>query len=204
MNRGNYVHLAAALPAVAALTWLRNAGIVMVGSAVVAICAHIALPLNFTPVPLTLQPFAVLLLGLLLPPGLAVATLTAYLLEGIGGLPVFSIGGDYGPGLAHLMGPTGGYLMSYPVAVFVISYLWRSGSRSLRAALLSAAAGNVVILAMGAMWLSILSHSSLNAVLNEAIIPFLPGDLMKIAVAAALAFEWQRLRPAKRPDSPTV
>src|SRR5579871_2940502 len=112
MNRHTYLQATSAtLPgmATALLTWLRNAGIVILGSVFIAVCAHIALPLNFTPVPLTLQPFAVLLLGLLLPPGLAVATLCAYLLEGIAGMPVFAVGGVYDSGLAHLLGPTGGY-----------------------------------------------------------------------------------------------
>jgi biotin transport system substrate-specific component len=70
--------------------WLRSTGIVLAGSALVAVCAHLALPLYFTPVPLSLAPFAVLVLGLLLRPGLAAATLVAYLAEGALGLPVFS------------------------------------------------------------------------------------------------------------------
>ena len=69
---------------------LRILFVMLAGSAFVAVCAHIALPLAFTPVPLTLQPFAVLLLGLLLRPRVAAATLTAYLLEGASGLPVFT------------------------------------------------------------------------------------------------------------------
>src|SRR5215472_18332131 len=81
--------------------WLRSAGIVLVGSLFVAACAHASLPLYFTPVPLTLQPFAVLLLGLLLSPRLAAATLLAYLGEGAIGLPVFSPGPASMPGLAH-------------------------------------------------------------------------------------------------------
>ena len=103
--------------------WLRAAGIVIAGSLLLAICAHVSLPLWFTPVPLSLQPFAVLLLGLLLSPRMAVATVVAYLVEGAAGLPVFApapIGG-----LAHLLGPTGGYLLAYPVAAGVISFLWR-------------------------------------------------------------------------------
>jgi biotin transport system substrate-specific component len=71
---------------------LRAAGIVLAGSVFVAVCAHIALPLYFTPVPLTLQPFAVLVLGLVLSPGLAAATLATYLAEGAAGLPVFAPG----------------------------------------------------------------------------------------------------------------
>src|ERR1035438_5999432 len=101
--------------------WMRTAGIVVAGSALVAICAHIALPLYFTPVPLSLAPFAVLLLGLLLSPRLAFATLAAYLAEGALGLPVFAPSPLFAGGLGHLLGPTGGYLLAYPLAAPLIS-----------------------------------------------------------------------------------
>ena len=77
--------------------WMRTGGIVLTGSAFVAVCAHIALPLFFTPVPLSMAPFAVLLLGLALSPRLAAATLAAYLVEGALGLPVFAPGPLAGP-----------------------------------------------------------------------------------------------------------
>src|ERR1035438_7969436 len=93
-------------------TWLRAAGIVLASSIFVAVCAHIALPLYFTPVPLTLQPFAVLLLGLVLSPRLAAASLVTYLTEGALGLPVFAPGLVFSGGMAHLLGPTGGDLLS--------------------------------------------------------------------------------------------
>ena len=108
---------------------LRSAGVMLAGSALVAVCSHIAVPLWFTPVPLTLQPFAVLLLGLLLAPRLAVATLGIYLLEGAAGLPVFAPGLVFGAGVAHLLGPTGGYLMAYPAAAALVGYLWRRSRR---------------------------------------------------------------------------
>src|SRR5579863_2421645 len=95
---------------VSASPWLRNASTVVAGSLLLAVCAHISVPLWFTPVPLSLQPFGVLLLGLLLAPHLAAGTLVAYLAEGIAGLPVFAPGIVSGP--AHLLGPTGGYLMA--------------------------------------------------------------------------------------------
>lgn len=174
-----------------AATWLRPAGIVLAGSLLAAVCAHIALPLFFTPVPLTLQPFAVLLLGLLLRPRLAAATFGAYLLEGAAGLPVFAPG-TIG-GLAHLIGPTGGYLLSYPLAAALISYLWRSSSRSFAFAALSAAAGDLLILSCGWLWLSALTHAAQPA-LAMAVLPFLPGDVLKIVAAAGLAVAAQRLR----------
>jgi biotin transport system substrate-specific component len=175
-------------------TWLRASGIVLASSIFVAVCAHIALPLYFTPVPLTLQPFAVLLLGLVLSPRLAAVTLVTYLTEGALGLPVFAPGLVFSGGMAHLLGPTGGYLLAYPVAVALISFLWRRTSRSFAAAALSAATGNLVILACGALWLAAMTHASVQSVLTLAVVPFLPGDALKIVAAAALATGWQRFR----------
>lgn len=201
-NTGASRAAAAGVPLVDPSAWLRSAGIVLVGSLFVAACAHVALPLYFTPVPLTLQPFAVLLLGLLLSPRLAAATLLAYLGEGAIGLPVFSPGPASMPGLAHLFGPTGGYLLAYPVAAMIISFLFRRGSRSLTWALAGAAVGNLVILSCGALWLAALTHASLPQVFTQAILPFLPGDALKVVAAAALATGWQRLRYRNSPSSP--
>ena len=180
---------------------LRNLFVILAGSAFVAVCAHIAVPLSFTPVPLTLQPFAVLLLGLLLSRWLAAATLTAYLVEGVSGLPVFTPATVNLTGIYHLLGPTGGYLLAYPFAVYIIAALWRTSKHNLWWAILSASAGNLLILVVGAGWLSILSHASLNTVLGEAVIPFLPGDALKVAVAAAFGYEWYRNHRPLRPQA---
>jgi biotin transport system substrate-specific component len=183
-----------AAPAATASVWLRTTGIVFAGSALVAVCAHVSIPLYFTPVPLSLAPFAVLLLGLLLSPRLAAATLGAYLAEGALGLPVFAPNPLIPGGLAHLFGPTGGYLLAYPLASPLISFLWRRTRRGFTAAALSAGAGNLVLLACGALWLAFLTHASAQSVLTLAVLPFLPGDALKIAAAAALAVGFQRLR----------
>ena len=175
-------------------TWLCAGGIVLAGSAFVAVCAHIALPLYFTPVPLTLQTFAVLLLGLLLTPRLAAATLAAYLAEGALGLPVFAPTPIISAGMAHLFGPTGGYLLAYPAGGALISFLWRKASRSFAAAALSAAGGDLAILACGATWLAVLTHSSVQTALTLAVVPFLPGDALKIAAAASVAAGFHHFR----------
>jgi len=185
-------------PIAADSSLLRKAGIVLAGSALVAVCAHVALPLYFTPVPLTLQTLAVLLIGLLLSPRLAAATLGAYLIEGALGLPVFAPSLLGISGLAHLFGPTGGYLLAYPPAAALASFLWRRASwitgRGFFTAALSAAAGSLSILALGALWLVIFSHAPVENVLTLAVIPFLPGDALKIVAAAALATGFGRLR----------
>jgi biotin transport system substrate-specific component len=179
---------------IGAPAWLRSGGIVLAGSVLVAVCAHIALPLYFTPVPLSMAPFAVLVLGLLLTPRLAAATLGAYLAQGAAGLPVFAPSPLAPGGLAHLLGPTGGYLLAYPFAAALISYLWRRSGRGFMAAMVSAAAGNIVILACGALWLAAVTHISALAAASLAVAPFLPGDALKVAAAAGLAVGAQRLR----------
>jgi biotin transport system substrate-specific component len=180
--------------------WMRSAGIVLAGSAFAAVCAHAAVPLFFTPVPLSLAPFAVLVIGLMLSPRLAAATLGAYLLEGAAGLPVFAPSAT--TGLAHLIGPTGGYLIAYPVAAALIAVLFRRSRRATRtattnifvAAALSAAIGSFVILASGATWLSVFTHASLQSSVKLGLLPFLPGDALKVAVAAGIAAGWSRVR----------
>jgi biotin transport system substrate-specific component len=183
----------AALRNPAVSPWLRSTGIVLSGSALVAACAHITLPLWFTPVPLTLGNFAVLLLGLLLAPRMATATLAVYLAEGALGLPVFAPNSATA-GLAHLFGPTGGYLLAYPAAALLISFLWRRTGRGFSAALVSTALGNLFILVCGASWLAALTHASARTALTLAVFPFLPGDALKVAAAAALAFGAARMR----------
>jgi biotin transport system substrate-specific component len=173
--------------------WLRNTGIVLAGSAFVAACAHISIPLYFTPVPLTVQPFAVLLLGLLLSPRLAASTLIAYLAEGALGLPVFTPTPAM-TGMAHLFGPTGGYLLAYPLAAFVISALWRRTGRGFAAGIASAAAGDLAILTCGASWLAVEAQVPAKSVLTLAVLPFLAGDALKVIAAAALASGARRLR----------
>ena len=156
---------------------------VVLATALVAICAHIAVPLGFTPIPVTMQTFAVLLLGLLFGPGPAFACLTLYLLEGAFGLPVFS---PHGPGgMAQLLGPSGGYLLSYPIAAALASWLYRLGKRGFLAAAAASGLASLLILAVGASWLGIISHANLSVVFFQSIAPFLPGDAVKVLAATA-------------------
>src|ERR1700678_1777924 len=156
---------------------------VVPATALVAISAHIAVPLGFTPVPVTMQTFAVLLLGLLFAPGPAFACLTLYLMEGAVGLPVFS---PHGPGgIVQLLGPTGGYLLSYPFAAAAASLLYRRWRGSFLAALAASGLASVLILAVGATWLGLLSHLKFSIVFAQSVAPFLPGDAVKIFAATA-------------------
>jgi biotin transport system substrate-specific component len=163
----------------------RQGGIAIAATAFVALCAHISIPLGFTPVPITLQPFAVLLLGLILAPGLSFAALCLYLLEGASGLPVFSPHGL--GGIAQLFGPTGGYLLAAPFAAAVAGLIYRDGKRKLLFAIAGAAVGDVILLAIGALWLGILANTSFSVLLKESVVPFLASDAAKVIAAAACA-----------------
>src|SRR5688572_14811783 len=104
---------------------LWRAGLVLLGSVLIALCAQVAIPLPFTPVPVTGQTFAVLLIGAAFGSRLGAATVLAYIIEGAAGLPVWSPGATQGA--ARLMSPTGGYIVGFLVAAFVVGLLVERG-----------------------------------------------------------------------------
>jgi biotin transport system substrate-specific component len=172
-------------------------GTVILAASFIAICAHIAFPLPFSPVPLTLQTFAVVLIGLTFSPAMAGSTLALYLAEGVCGLPVFAPSALGLTGMAQLMGPTGGYLLSYPVAAlcagFVAIQLVHFIPR-MAANILGGICAIAIVLAMGASWLGVFTHASVSHVAMMGIVPFLPGEAVKIVAAAGIASAWTRLR----------
>ena len=126
-------------------------------AALTAAAAQISVPLPFTSVPLTFQPMIVLLGGLALGSKLGLASQVVYLAAGIAGLPVFAASATLPPGPLRLLGPTGGYLMAYPVAAFVVGYLAERGfGRRYVTSVLAMLAGLTVIYACGVTW----PHSS--------------------------------------------
>jgi biotin transport system substrate-specific component len=166
---------------------------ILAGTALLAVSAHISVPLFFTPVPFTLQPMAVLLLGLLLDPAVAFATLVAYLAEGASGLPVFAPQGTIS--FLHLMGPTGGFLLSYPFAVALVSWLYRlRRPASFIYAAWCAAAGAVVYFICGAAQFAVVMHQPAGIAFKLAVLPFLAGDALKILLAAGIVTGLTRLR----------
>ena len=179
----------APLPPLALSTPVRRTLAVLAGTLFLAVCAHLSVPLWFTPVPISVQPFGVLVVGLLLGPTLGFLTLAAYLVEGACGLPVFAPQGA--PGLLHLLGPSGGYLLAYPFAGALAGMLWQRGRGFVRAAAAGLAA-EVVIFTSGACWLALVAHQGLQLTLRTAVLPFLPGDLLKICAAAAVAVSVRR------------
>ena len=164
-------------------------------TAFVAACAHISIPLPFTPVPLTLQNFAVILVGLFLGPVAGFSAMVLYLAEGALGLPVFTP--QSAGGLAHLMGPSAGYLFAYPLAAaaagWAVNALQRVTSR-FRAALVAATLATLPIFLLGACWLAHLLHLGTSATWTLAVAPFIPGEIVKITAAAAIFSTLQRWR----------
>jgi biotin transport system substrate-specific component len=185
-------HVAAKSPAA---TLVRVAA-VLFAAALVATAAQFTVPLPFTSVPFTLQPIAVLLTAAALGSRLGPAAQVAYLAAGIVGLPVWSASPLLPPGPARLLGPTGGYLMAYPLAAFVTGWLAeRSWDRRYVTAALAMVAGLVVIYAGGVSWFAISQSVGVGAAIAAAFVPFFLLDLAKIAVGAAvLPRLWQFFR----------
>jgi biotin transport system substrate-specific component len=154
-------------------------------TAVVAAAAHVAIPLPFTPVPLTLQPLAVLAVGLALGPVTGFFTMLAYLAEGAMGLPVFSPTGL--GGTAQLFGPTGGFLMAYPLVAAIVGSVTRSLKSRLSpfaAALTGGSLATVILFLCGASWLMHWAHLSLASTWHAAVWPFLAFEAVKVVLAA--------------------
>jgi biotin transport system substrate-specific component len=163
-------------------TVVRRTVAVVMGAVVVAVAAQVAIPLSGTPVPLTLQPLAVLLVGGLLGPGLGASSMLLYLALGAAGLPVFT---PYGlPGVARLVGPTGGYLLAYPVAAFAVGKLAGDGTRWVRL-VLGVLTGLVLIHLGGLAQLLILTGHAGSA-LRLGTLPFVIGDLLKVGIAVLI------------------
>jgi biotin transport system substrate-specific component len=156
-----------------------------------AAAAQISVPLPFTPVPFTFQPMVVLLSGAVLGPELGMLSQVLYLAAGIAGLPVFAASPDLPQGAARLLGPTGGYLMSYPLAAFVAGALARRGlDRRYLTSFLAMAAGLAIVFACGVTWLTLYAPGadgrSLQAALSVGFYPFVAADLVKLALAATV------------------
>ncbi len=161
-----------------------------------AAASQAAIPLPGTPVPITLQPLVVVLAGLVLGPRAAATSMIAYLAAGAAGLPVFAPMGA--PGLARLVGPTGGYLLAYPAAAVLAGVIgWRpvGGPTVTFARRVSGAVAGILVLYLGGVaQLAVLTGSLARAV-ELGVPPFVALDALKAVVAAALAGTWAtRLR----------
>src|ERR1700704_4152635 len=131
--------------------------IVIGASLFVALCARVTLPLPFTPVPLTLQNFGVLLVGLTLGSRRGFAALALYLIEGASGIPVFNPAGP--GGLAQMMGATGGFLVAYPFLAGLAGWIMERGKASFARACAAGVLAEIVLFAGGLSWRAVLTHS---------------------------------------------
>lgn len=174
----------------------RQIALTVGGSIFVAVCAHITIPLPFTPVPLTVQNFGVLLVGLLLGSRRGLAALVLYLGEGALGLPVFS---PLGPGgIAQLFhGATAGFLLTYPLVAWTVGYVMERGHKNFARAAMGALLGEVVLFSGGLAWLAVLTHSVVQA-FRWGLYWFLFAEIIKVMMAAGIAARWQNLRNACR------
>ncbi|HWZ82263.1 MAG TPA: biotin transporter BioY [Terriglobales bacterium] len=178
-----------------AAEWAKQGAIVIGASLFVALCARLTVPLPFTPVPLTLQNFGVLLVGLLLGSRRGFAALAIYLMEGAMGMPVFNPAGP--GGIAQILGPTGGFLMAYPLVAFVAGWIYEHSSKRFAWAAFSGIAAELVLFAGGLGWLAYWTHS-ISLALKYGLYWFVFAELIKILMAAAFATRWNRNLEVRR------
>jgi biotin transport system substrate-specific component len=178
------------------LNLLKDVLLVVGFNLLLILSAHLSIYLWFTPVPITLQTFVVMLAGAALGSRRGALVMLLYLAEGASGLPVFAGGGSW----AYLIAsPTAGYLWSYPIAAFSVGFLAERGlDRSFLTSIFAMLPGTVIIYALGVSWLAILLHIGLSKAFVLGMWPFIPGDLIKIVVAALLLpAAWSIVRTVK-------
>jgi len=159
-----------------------------------AAAAQISFPLPFTQVPFTFQPMVVLVGGLVLGSRLGFTSQVLYLMAGIAGLPVFATSATLPPGFLRLLGPTGGYLMSYPVAAFVVGVLAERGfAKRYVTSVAAMLVGLLIIYTSGTLWLAYFARLAssnaavgLSTALVSGVYPFVVADLAKLAAAAGI------------------
>ena len=175
-------------------------------TALTAAAAQLSIPVPFTVVPFTLQPMVVLLGGLALGSRLGLASQFLYLLAGIAGLPVFAASATLPPGALRLLGPTGGYLLAYPIAALLVGHLAERGfDRRYVTSILAMAVGLLVIYTSGITWLALFAMGpsqstaiGFQAALAAGVYPFFVADLLKLAAAAGiLPGFWRLLGPTR-------
>ena len=177
--------------ALAPLDWTRSVSLAVAFSLLTALAAQVVIPIG--PVPITGSTFAVLLTGALLGSRLGAMSLIIYLVEGAVGLPFFY--GGHG-GLAHIFGPTGGYLVAFPAAAFITGAFAENGwDKRFVTAAAAMAVGSALILLAGWTWFAVLMNTNLLAAFKVSVAPHLIGDVIKILLAAAaLPAGWALLK----------
>jgi biotin transport system substrate-specific component len=171
-----------------------DAIIVIFGAVILGLSAQVKVYLPISPVPITGQTFAVLMLAALLGSNRSVLAIIAYLVEGIAGLPVFA--GGIGP--AALIGPTGGYLIGFIAVAYVVGRLAEMGwDRRVGTTILAMLIGEIVLYSFGVCWLAVMTN--IRTALTVGLYPFIVGDILKVALAAAvLPAGWELMDYLKR------
>ncbi len=175
-------------------TRLIRAASVVFMTTLTAAAAQVSVPLPFTQVPFTFQPMVVLLAGLVLGSRLGLSSQLLYLAAGIAGLPVFAASLTLPPGIGRLVGPTGGYLMAYPLAAYLTGYLAERGvDRRYIGSVFAMCAGLLLIYLFGATWLGLFAPTptgtsaiGLRAALLTGVVPFIAADVVKLLIAAGI------------------
>jgi len=173
----------------------RQIAVVVGASLFVALCARITIPLPFTPVPLTVQNFGVLLVGLMLGSKRGFAALALYLAEGAVGLPVFSPSALGLSGIAQILGPTGGYLLAYPFVAALAGFIFERGSRTFLRAVIGGLIAEILLFASGVTWLYVFTHSLAKAA-YLGLYWFLFAEVIKVMMAAGIAARRHNRRQA--------
>lgn len=150
-------------------------------AALTAAGAYLALPIG--PVPIVLQNFFIMLTGLLLERNWAVASVALYLFAGTFGLPVFAAGSG---GIGHIAGPTGGYLLGYLPAVYVIAVISEKGGRRAIFDVIAMICGSIIVYLCGIIWLKTVTGMTMSKSLAVGMFPFLIGDSLKIVAAVSV------------------
>ena len=174
----------------AAKSLVRNAVLVLGLTALTVASAYASIPLPFTPVPLTLQTFAVLAGAAALGAERAVLAQVLYITLAVAGLPVLAGGAS---GREVVIGETGGYLLGFVIASYVVGRISAAGaSTKTSTTALSYVAGSLVIYALGAPWLAYVLGLSMSEAIAAGVIPFLIGDAIKaVAAGAVLPLAWK-------------
>jgi biotin transport system substrate-specific component len=184
--------------ALAPLDWTRSVALVFAFSLLTALAAQIVIPIG--PVPVTGQTFAVLLTGALLGSRLGAIAMIVYLTEGVIGLPFFYGGTG---GISHILGPTGGYLVAFPAAAFITGAFAENGwDKRFFTAVAAMTVGSSVILLAGWSWFAIVTHTPPLVSFQVSVAKLIPGDIIKILLAAAALPAGWRILQKKASEKP--
>ncbi len=167
-------------------SFMRDFALVLIASFLICLFGHISIPLWFTPVPIATQNSAVLLIAAMLGSRRGTAAVLAFLAQGAMGLPVFSNGVG---GFHHFFGPTGGYLIGYAVAAFVVGLIAEKSQKSIGNVILALSVGNLIIYLLGACYLAF--FVGYEKALLLGVVPFIPGDVLKVIVSLKI-LHWMR------------